>query len=227
MYDPLVHLHKTVLMQRLLDAVSRGYHWHTSGTVPLCKAQNLAKKFADRYDVHKSANQRAYDKRKRKASARLFMLNVPNSSDLYWWLLATGGNGAIHDNEKLRCALDSRSRIRTENDYELVRRTRLSTKGGGTVWSWRMTSECYYQWRERCISSCRRRESFVITQTIGSLYRTPGFSGTREQVGKLIALVRAEWRRRHGNLDALELPPALPYVERLANTAVLLSMLRK
>lgn len=220
MYDPKVHIHKSVLMQRLLDAASRGYPWHTSGTVPVQKAPRLANKFAELYGVSKNQNQRAYAKRMRRANARLYFYAPDRGDKLHWWLLATGGAGAVNEHERLQDATSAHGRIRVGTDYELLRRTRPSAKGGGTVWSWRMTRACYGQWRERIISACRHSEPWVVTQTLGSLYRTPGFSGIRQQVGKLSALARSEWRRRHGNLDALVFPPRLNYIERLPDTAV-------
>lgn len=223
MFDPPVHIHKTVFMQRVLDAVSHGYHWHTSGTVPLDKAQRLADKFAEHYAIHRNENQRAYAKRKRECNTRLFLYAPPQAKVLAWFLLATDGDGRIHEEERLRHAQDARGRIRLDDDYELIRRTRKSDKGGGTVWSWRMTKDCERRWRERIISACRQSHALAITQAIGSLYRVPGFSGIREQTGALIALARAEWRRRHGTLDALILPPKLPYIERLPDTSLALS----
>ncbi len=223
MYDPQVHIHKTVLMQRILDAVSRGYVWHTAGVVPLHRASAMANKFSELYHVHRNDNQRAYARRTGKASAKLMLWAQTEDAGLHWWLLATEGIGLVHELEQLVHACSPRGRVRIDEDYELVRRTRSHAKGGGTVWSWRMTHECVNSWRERIIMACRRTDSLVIMRAMGPLYRSPGFSGVRVQVGKLVALARQEWRRRHGSLDALVMPPALPYVERLVDTSVPLS----
>ena len=225
MFDPPVHFHKTILMQRILDVVSRGYEQYTSGVVPTHKAAQLYDKFAERYGVHFNANQRAYAKRKGKSNARLFFLYQDGSKDLSWWLLVSKGTGSVHELEQLSYALDKRKRIRIGEDYELVRRTRSSAKGGGAVWSWRMTHCCYERWRERLIAISRSKDAFKTTQAVGSLYRTPGFSGVRHQVGKLVTFLRHQWRRRHGNLDNLVLQPKLPYLERLSDTTVPLSQL--
>lgn len=61
-------------MQRLIDAVGRGYLHHTSGTVPIRKAQRMVEKFAQRYGIHFNTNQRAYAKRQGRANAQLFLL---------------------------------------------------------------------------------------------------------------------------------------------------------
>lgn len=210
-------------MQRLLDAVLRGYHWHTFGAVSGDKAQHLANKFAERYAVHRNEAQRAYAKRKGLANARLFFLAQHQWRDLHWWLCVTDGRGRVHMDEHLGDARERRSRIRIDDDYELLRRTRDRSRGGGTVWTWRMTRACYRQWREWIIEACRRPGPVEIRRAMGSLYRTPGYSGIREQVGALIVLARSEWRRRHGSLDDFVLPPRLRYVQRLPNTSVPLS----
>jgi hypothetical protein len=214
-------------MQRILDAVIHGYYWHTSGKIALTKVQCLTDKFAENYDVHRTDNQRAYAKRTGKCNVRLMLYAPQNEDIVYWWLLATKGDGSIHRQERLLCTTQSHQRIRVMDDYELVRRTRANTKGGGTVWSWRMTRQCYEQWRERILSACRGSNTHAMMKAMGSLYRTPGFSGVREQVGKLVSLARHEWRRRHGNLEGLILAPKLGYVERLTDTSVPLSRLTK
>lgn len=223
MHDPLVHIHKSVLMQRLLDAVSRGYNWHTHGSVPVEKASRLSAKFAELYCVDRNSNARAYAQRQGKSNSRLFLFATESSTYLDWWLLSSDGVGSVHQLERLQSALDKRCRVRIGTDYELLQRTRKREKGGGTVWSWRMTHECHERWRVRIINACRRTEPLEVSRSIASLYRVPGFSGTREQVGKLVKLARMEWRRHHGTLDQLILPPKLGYLERLPDTAVPLS----
>src|SRR5690606_18464670 len=88
--------------------------------------------------------------------------------------------------------------IRIADDYELVRLTRPSHKGGGTVWTWRMTRECYERWRVRLRSACRSSNTRHLGVALSSLRRVPGYSGLRYQVGRLTAEARMEWRRRHG-----------------------------
>jgi len=223
MHDPLVHVHKTVLMQRLLDAVSRGYVWYTQGSVHVEKAARMSAKFSELYCVDRNSNARAYAQRQGKANTRLFLFATETSTRLDWWLLSTDGEGCVHELETLQSAFDKRSRVRIGMDYELLQRTRKREKGGGTVWSWRMTRECYEQWRVRIMNGCRRNAPLEITRALSSLYRVPGFSGTREQVGKLVSLARTEWRRYHGSVDDLILPLKLGYVERLPDTAMRLS----
>lgn len=222
MYDPPVHTHKTVLMQRLLNAAIRGHVWHTSGRVPITRAAHLADKFADLYHVDRNANQRAYAKRKGNANSRLFFLTRPEHDDLLWWLLVTNGNGLVHERETLHAITDRRHRLRIGDEYELVRVTRKSEHGGGLVWTWRMTRQCLEAWRTRIIQACRLGSSEFLQEALHSLYRTPGFSGIRRQVGTLATLARHEWRRRHGT-DAPSFHCRLGYLERLEDRTLPLS----
>lgn len=221
MADPPVHVHKTVLMQRLLDAVSRGYTWYTAGTVPVSKAQRLADKFAHSYGIDRNENQRSYARRQGRANARLFYFAVSVRPEvLHWWLCATPGTGQVHELETLRCACERRTRVRVPGDYELLRITRKSEKGGGSVWTWRMTRECNEQWRIRLRQACRASSAAEVRLAIGSLSRTPGYSGVRQQVGHLIEFARREWRRRHGSLTDFPGLIKLGYVERLRDSSV-------
>ncbi len=223
MYDPPVYLYKTNLMQRLLDAVTRGYVHHTSGKVPLGKAQRFADKLAQRYGVDRNANQRAYAKRQGKTNARLFMLAYEQSDDLDWWLLVTPGSGQVHDEERLDLATDRRRRIRIKDDYELVRNPRKKNRGGGQAWTWRMTYACDASWRARLMQACRASSTRSITEAMQSLRRVPGFSGIRQQAQELLGFSHRELRRRHGNGELPGGAIRIPYVERSASRAVSLS----
>jgi len=227
MTDPLIHIHKTVLMQRLLDAVVRGHYWHTGGTIPLEKAARLAEKFTAHYGTTLNVNQRAYRKAKGMANAKLFFLAQRGSRDLSWWLVATSGVGCIHEMESLNDARARSSRIRVDEDYELLPVTRSKQRGGGTCWTWRMTRIRYGEWAETLLAACRKVSNRQATQLLGSLNRSPGFGGIRQQVYSLATAMKREWRRRHGSMSDFPEVAKLSYVERLSDTAVPLSELLK
>lgn len=214
-------------MQRLLDAAVRGSYWYTSGTIPLHKAARFANKLAERYGVNSNRNQRAYARRIGRANARLFFLKLEGYTDLRWWLLATDGRGAVHEQETLLDLRDKRSRLRIDDDYELVRVTRPRATGGGTVWTWRFTRSCYRRWQIRLLDACRKADSRELRLALGSLRRVPGFSGTRRQIGRLISAARREWRRRHGPSRDFPEISKLGYVERLRDVVVPLSACMK
>lgn len=225
MIDPPIHIHKTELMQRILDAVARGYHWYTFGQIPSLKVARLSDKFGTLYGTCRNSNQRAYAKSRGKANARVLFSGQAHEHQFRWWLLVSEGVGVVHKTESLRDARDKRSRIRIGDDYELVRRTRPATQGGGTVWTWRMTRANYTRWRVSIIRACRRSDPQELNRVLRSLYRVPGYSGARAQVGRLVETSRQEWRRRHGSLAGVLWPLKLGYVERIKDTSIALTTL--
>ena len=62
--DTLVYRYKTLLMQRLIDWVSRGYCWYAEGTVKASRAYALCEKFDALYFTGAVRNQRFYRKQK-------------------------------------------------------------------------------------------------------------------------------------------------------------------
>ncbi|MRT01620.1 hypothetical protein GJQ57_23525 [Ralstonia pickettii] len=209
--------YKTLLMQRLLDAVRHGYHHYTSGQVPAEKALAFCQKFAERYDVALNRDQRAYRKRLGKGNARLVLADLAKSGVLHWFLLVSEGDHPARQQEPLRDALDSSTRIRVD-DYELLRLPRDRKHGGGVRLTWRMTNQRFDTWRAamRQLARSSRAEQ-EVPAVILSLFKTPGFSATRVQVGKLVAGLTGEWERAGRDPAALVLPPALPYVRRVAD----------
>ena len=214
-YDPPVFRHKTTLMQRTLDYVRLGYHWHIAGSVPLAKAPAFVRKFRDLYLVHLSADQRYRRKKQGLGNAVLLLWQAPEAPDAVTFiLLVTDGDHPAHTLESLKNAHHKNLHV-TLTGYELVRLTKAGTVQ--PVWTWRMTDASYEAWRLRIIKACRTEAPQPAKQAWHSLYGTPGFSGSRSQVGRLVALFRAEWRRHKGQ-DSVFFPKArLGYVQRLGN----------
>lgn len=209
-----VHVIKTILMQRLMDAVLRGYTHHIHGAVTFDKAEKLCEKFTHHYRIADNTNQRYYAKKMGRANTRLFFYHAEGEDKLHWWLLATKGDGDVHRRERLLDARDRQSRIRSPGDYELLPLTRPKAHGGGTSWTWRMTKETYTTWRARMISCGRSRSNLLARQALYSLRKTPGFGGIRRQIGKLRAELRKTWIRHHGNDVNLPGISKLPYLQR-------------
>ncbi len=217
-YDPPVLLHKTVLMQRIADYIRLGYHWHTSGTVQLHKTTTFVRKISSLYLVHIRKDERYRRKRQNLGNAVLLLWQPePSSGTIAWWLLVTDGHHPAHQLERLRNAQRERVNV---TGYELA----LMTKPDHAkpVLTWRMSKETYEAWRERIIKSVRAKTDMQLNQAWYSLYRTPGFAGIRQQVGKLVALFRAEYQRSRS--EPFSLPRMkLRYVQRLKNTQIPLS----
>ena len=136
---------------------------------------------------------------------------------LLWVLLVSQGDHPAHRLEQLRNALDPEERLELFG-YELVRTTKPGVDH--PVWTWRMNAVSYEALRARVIDTVRRGNDHCVRQLISSLYRCPGFRGVRSQVGRVAALLKAEWRRRRGSQSLPRLPKVLPYVQRLRNESV-------
>ena len=213
-YDPLVFDRKTVFMQRIADQVRRGYRWYATGEVRLDRTQALVAKFARLYNVHLHRNQKLRERASGLASADL-LLWQPHTDTIVFCLLVTPGPHAARSLEKLMDASAKDSRL-TLGDYELVQRPR--TGSDRAAWTWRLTNEAYEGWRLRALEVCRKGNDFEVQQFIASIHATPGFAGVREQVKKVKALFRVEWKRRRP--DGVTVPALnnrQRYVQRLPN----------
>lgn len=210
-YDPHVLTHKSALMQRLDDYVRQGYHLHTSGSLPLEKAAAFIRKIAPLYMVNAGKDERYRRKKAGLGNARLLLWQPePPEGQLAWWLLVTDGEHPAHQLERLKDAYGP-NRL-TCTGYELLQLTRKGQEAPS--WTWRMSNETYDGWRTRIIQAVRARTDAPLRQAWLSLYRVPGFSGNRKQVGKLVALVRAEWARSRAEPFPLG-RSRLGYVQRL------------
>jgi hypothetical protein len=87
-----------------------------------------------------------------------------------------------------------------------------------------MSAETYEALRIRVIDTVRRGDTHTVRQLIASLCRSAGFRGVRSQVGKTVALLRSEWKRRRGKEPLPRLPRLLPYVQRLRIETIPLSV---
>lgn len=221
-YDPLVFDRKTVFMQRIADQVRRGYRWYAMGEVRLDRAKALVAKFARLYNVHLHRNQKLRERASGLASADL-LLWQPHTDTIVFCLLVTPGPHAARSLEKLVDAATKTTRL-TLGDYELVQKPR--TGSDRASWTWRLTIQAYEGWRLRALEVCRKGNDFEVQQFIASIHATPGFAGVREQVKKVKALFRSEWRRRRP--DRMPIPTISQrqrYVQRLPNSGATLSRL--
>lgn len=185
-----VYVHKTDAMRRLVYLVSHGYARYTSGTVSAAKAEGLTLKFSDRYGIERTSQQRFRAKAKGQANAFL-VLWAESKEVVYWWLLATPGDGLITQLEELKDVTDKRSRI-TLTGYELVQMPR---KGRLADWTWRMTADNREAWQERLKTAVRNGNDELIRQALHSLRRVPAFAESRREAFSLLRLAEVEWQR--------------------------------
>ena len=251
MYDPLVLHSRQTFMQRIADYARTGHVHCTAGEVTLERAPALVRKFARLYGVNLDRNRRFRAKQCGAANAVLLLHSTAaTSGTVRWVLMVTPGDHPAHQLEQLRDATTRHGRFYLY-DYELVRLPRPAPKrrtaiepvggetpkgephhvlerasgGAATVLTWRMREEVYETWRNRALSAARGHNPLAVQQLLTELYRTPGFSGIRRQVGKTVALLRREYRRRHGSMTEFPKLPHLYYVTRRPNRGARLSTL--
>jgi hypothetical protein len=141
---------------------------------------------------------------------------------LGWSLLLTDGESPARHLEALRLATDVRTPLRI-GPYELVRKSRPSQSH--PAWTYRMTPDCYEAYRGRALRSARGDPREPQGLLLKDLYRHPGFAAIRSQVGRIVALFRREYRRRHRRGEPATPLPRLGYVQRLPTTGSRLSSL--
>ena len=225
MYDPPIQRHKTIVMQRIQQAATRGYCLYTYGSIPFKKAPAFADKMASKYGVDLNENQRGYRRRLKRANAFLYLYPKKDSDLLLWWLMATEGEGVVHTEESLKSIFNKHERLCWDGDYELVVMPKENSKPTIT---WRMTRACYKDWNDRVRKSIRQKYTDdKARQAVWSLGRAPGFSGIRSQVKRLHAVFRAEWKRTRRDTDVMPAIPSIGYVRGLKSDSIPLSVLVK
>lgn len=224
MFDPNIQKYKTTTMQRLQDFVRTGYYHHVSGKVSAERAQLLANKFAEQYQVDVSKFVRSRRKAKGWGNAVLILYPIVDSTDFWWWLLVTEGEHSAHQKEQLCDARNKHQRVCWADEYELVRMTKKEQSKPS--WTWRMTAPLETYWEQRIRKAISSYDDSLIKQAIWSLYRTPGFSGIRNNVGQLVKHLRGDWQRiKRGSIPLPHIPQKLNYLARLPDETYPLSTL--
>lgn len=214
-----VILSRTAMLQSVSDAVRLGYYHYATGCVAADRAASWARKACRYYGVNLDRNRRARAKLAGEGRAFLHM-HEDTPQELIWALCCTDGDHPAHRLEQLR---DARSKPLTLFGYELVRMTRPGSSA--PAWTWRFTRPVYNARRAEVVDAARRGDQMRVRQLVHSLYGVPGFAGLRRQTGKLVALLRSEWRRARGpNTELPYLPTRLYYVQRTRVDKVPLSV---
>jgi len=191
--DPPVFTRKTVFLQRIQDAVAKGYCHYISGQVSPQKALVLCRKFAELYDVQNDKNTRYRRKANGLGNARL-LLYLRKDLSLYFVMLVTPGEHVAHHLEKLQ---DCRTVPLCFEEFELVLLT-LKGRSRPTL-TWRFTKATVLAWQSRLHQNTAHHDKVGLYQSWYSLYRVPGFAGVRRQVGELVAFWRREWQMLRGD----------------------------
>jgi hypothetical protein len=203
-YNPVVLIGKTLFLQRLQEAVSDGYRYASTGTVPLAKATGLVRKFADLYSVHLDKNARYRRKAAGLGNARL-VLTLNKEMEIDFALLVTLGEHPAHHLEKLA---DVTKTPLHYGEFELVAITLKGRDKPGLTW--RLDAETVAAWEQRLHLHTSHYNRTALYQDWFSLYRVPGFAGVRRQVGSLVSFWRREWQKLRGTAPC---PMCFPHEE--------------
>lgn len=205
-------------MRRLTKLAGQGYVYHTSGTVPLVKAERLHQRFVQRYGTELSDDQRYRAFKRGECKTQHIMYYCASDQVVRWWLVCTDGSGAIREMESLGDARDKHHRLTfpapekyyAENSspprYEMVRYHDRDRKTGNTKtrWTWQYHRESYNNLLNRltdAVAGVRYIDGeFVrdkrLVSILDSLQRTPGFHESRRQATVLHKHARKVWRKR-------------------------------
>jgi hypothetical protein len=213
---------KRATMRILLETVQRGSRYWLSGTVSPDKALGFADKMAKRYRTDANQAQRAYAKSKGLANTTLVMF-PEDISCIRWWLLVTPGQGPVHTQESLLDSHDKRTRLRWDEQYELVHEQRTRNQGGGYHWTWRMTDSHFAAlsaaMQQQAASPGRHphqppERQDDLDALVQALMRMPGFQGVRQQVMELLWMGKQVWQRTHHQTVIYSWPDRVSYLDK-------------
>ncbi len=225
--NPFVFTKKTVFMQRISDAVSKGSVRYIQGTVPVSKAGVFASKMTQRYDCDLTMMQAVRRRKAGYATAKLyFWYPTKGHLDLHWILFLTEGKlkEGVGADEKWRDPTNDKERV-TITNYMLLRIP--STFDIKPRWSWRYTRASFDGLCHDIVNTIRNKNDERLRQLIYNLYRSPSFSGVREQVKSAVDLMNEEWKRCRGAKENMpEIPKVKGYVRRMADKGVRLAAIK-
>lgn len=225
--NPFVITKKTVYMQRISDAASRGSTKYISGTIPVEKAGFFAAKMNDRYELKLAAFEALRKRKLGYATAKLiFWHPEKGSKSLNWILLITNGKfkDDIAEKENWIDLTTKSGRIKVTN-YVLFRNP--STNDSKPRWTWKYSRYSYDGIRNNIVCSIRDKNDKMLREIIYNLFRSPSFAGVREQVKEIVNLIKDEWKRTRGSDEKMpEIPKTLGYVRRLSDKGVRLTAIR-
>jgi len=191
---PRIFTTKSDVMTHLIRMARYEYYFCTSGCCTPIQARKLAYKYTDRYEIDRPSHTRI--RRKKAGISNSFMVMWKESkTKVHWWLLATEGEGFIHDLESLKDLRVAKERI-TLTGYEMVRTPRKDIEHR---WSWRMTTETVNYWKNRIRKAIRHKNEKELRQAIFSLRRVPGFSEIRKNGLMLFKFAKEEYKRAYNN----------------------------
>ena len=212
-FDPPIRVYKTQAMFYMLDLINKGYKFWMAGEIDANKAAKFATKMAQKYGVHLSETGRYKRKKQGQCNSYLVMHPRADSKAILWWIFATEGQGDIKQHERLKDALSKKKshRLTWQDQFEVVRSTKFfkreEAKAVGITW--RLQKEARESAKDRIKRACQNKNSYKISQALGSFVRMPGFRGIRSDFHHLMKHYREQSKAFYG-MCWKELAPAPP-----------------
>lgn len=239
--DLFIYSLKAPFLQSVIDA-AKFHSKYMTGFVELEKLQDLASKMARKYnlDLDKSVASRL--RKTGAATCRMLVYKLPvsysvESDDMgipmpnslcQWIIFSSDGEhplGDIGDTWRNHFT----DRVQIFGGLELFRHTRPraepkdgepAPKNTAPSWSVRFESKHYDNLRNSLISAIKTHQDWKVESIVRDARKTPGFAGVREQLKKLMALIKGTWARHRGNSGMPELPTRFGYVRRIKSTKI-------
>jgi hypothetical protein len=192
--DLAVPVTKSAAMRYLAEQVGHGYVLFQHGEVSSAGAVSLLEKFDDRHGVLASRGARDHARSRGRSCARLVVFPKDNDPEtLYFWLLATEGDGPLPTAGNAQDARDPNTRLTWSDQYELVARPVRRRSGVlHHVWTWVFTKASYAGWQERLkkaagrVRSSRDRKPDCLIEQVEFLRKVAGFQGINRQKRELV-----------------------------------------
>lgn len=206
---------KTAAMLLMQQLTAAGHYYYLSGQMPVAKLGRFLPKL-EQFGIYRDAPGRAYDRRRRRASVHLVVVELDNA-EVFWCLLSTAGRGGLADPAAPNLGAVKDGRLRGQHlrflSYELLQYEKRLPKVKATTWTWRIEPTRYAEFEAAAVQTARERDCTAISAMIERHSAMPLFSGVRGQVLKLNQLAaKLSSKFGHGDIEL----PTLPYMVKLS-----------
>ena len=183
-------------MRSVQNLVARGFTHYTTGTVVKEKFNAVAQKLKTQYQTEMTSQQRWRARKKGLATTHFlsFYFEWPGSIFI---LLATDGQGDIHEFEKLKDSSKKNNELKSPATSCLKCQGKAHLLHGRGKWRIRRL----IFWRKRLKRAIRWKSKKFINQCVYSLSRLPKFHAIRQQGFQLIQYAKADWKRSYKNSE--------------------------
>jgi hypothetical protein len=197
---------ETQFLRQIQKSATNEYFFYATGKVSAEKTVEFCKKIRASYETDRSKQQKWRAKKKGVANTNFFLFPDNQEKEKFnWVIMATKGEGKVHENEKLSDLRLRKSRLRVM-DYELVQKPRSDAQESGkTSFTFQLTRELR-EIAEKAIRETTRSGSVPqLMQLKRELEHFSSFSGVRAQRKAFEKLLKAEVTRKFGkNSDVFE-----------------------